>query len=344
MKYLAYVRSLLLLLPLIAACTKQEVDSNRPEGSPEFVVVYTSVGESQLRPLYDEFTGATGIRVQQVSADFSRLLEMMHDRQWRPAADVFLAGDSATLWRAVSEDIFRPTYSENIERAVPVHLRDPDNLFSGFAITANAIVYDGATGHPSVPTDYESLATPEWRGRLCLTSSTMPQNIGWVSLLLSRHGKREAEMTVRRMVANLALPVFDDVAELIAAIESGRCGAAIADLQVAVQHLSGHAGTGAVVMTPSTQHGGTQVDIVGAGVTRHAANAEGAVRFLEWMTANDGQEAVAASGIGLPVSNAVALPAPLAEYQAMSIAEIGVSRLGELSEEAIALVERAHYP
>jgi iron(III) transport system substrate-binding protein len=344
MKHLVHFLSLLLLLPVIAACTKQDADSNRPDASPEFVVIYTSVDESRLKPLYEGFTNSTGIRVQQVSADFDRLLETMHDRQWRPAADVFIAGDSATLWRAASQDIFRPTYSDGIESLVPVRLRDADRSFTGFAMTANAIIYDSTAGDKVVPTDYESLASPEWRGRLCLTSSSMPQNIGWVSLLLSRHGKREAEMTVRRMVGNLALPVFDDVFELISAIESGRCGAAIADLQAAVLHLSGHAGAGAAVMTPSASHGGTQVDIFGAGVTRHAANAESAVRFLEWLTASEGQKAVAASGIGMPVSTAVTLPSPLAEYQAMSFAETGVSRLAELSEEAIALVERAHYP
>jgi iron(III) transport system substrate-binding protein len=344
MKYPGYSLSLLLLLPVFAACTKQDAGSNRPDPSPEFVVIYTSVDESRLKPLYEGFANATGIRVQQVSADFDRLLEMMHDRQWRRAADIFLAGDSATLWRAASEDIFRPTYSESIENAVPVRLRDADRLFSGFAMTANAIIFDGTAGDKFVPTDYESLASPEWRGKLCLTSSSMPQNIGWVSLFLSRHGKREAEMTVRRMVGNLALPVFDDVFELITAIESGRCGAAIADLQAAVLHLARHAGAGVAVMTPAADHGGTQVDIFGAGVTRHAANAEGAVRFLEWLTAGDGQEAVAASGIGLPVSTAVTLPPPLGEYLAISFAEPGVSRLAELSEEAIALVERAHYP
>jgi iron(III) transport system substrate-binding protein len=344
MKYLGCSLALLLFLPVIAACTKQDADSNRPDASPEFVVIYTSVDESRLKPLYEGFTNATGIRVQQVSADFDKLLEMMHDRQWRPAADVFLAGDSATLWRAASQDIFRPTYSDDIESSVPVRLRDADSLFTGFAMTANAIIYDGTTADKVVPTDYESLASPEWRRKLCLTSSSMPQNIGWVSLLLSRHGKREAEMTVRRMVGNLALPVFDDVVELIAAVESGRCGVAIADLQAAVMQLSGHAGAGAAVMTPSANQGGTQVDVFGAGVTRHAANAGGAVRFLEWLTASDGQKAVAASGIGLPVSEAVTLPSPLAEYLAISFAETGVSRLAELSEEAIALVERAHYP
>lgn len=329
------------MLLVLVACDRPGVDSST---SPDYVVVYTSVDESALVPLYDGFTEATGVRIQQVSGEYERLIEMMHDKQWRPAADIFLADDAATLGNAAQESIFRPTYSEAIEQAVPARYRDPDHLFNAIATRANAIVVDKSGPGMRAPERYESLAEPEWKGKLCLTSSAKPENIAWVSLLLARHGKREAEMIVRRMIGNLATPVFEEQSELAAAVESGRCGVAIADLQTIVLHLSGHVGGGIGIILPSAESGGVQVDIIGAGVTRHAANPEDAVRFLEWLASDDGQRAVVRSGAGFPVSAAVEMGAPLGEYRQVPPAEINVSQLAALSTDAIALVERAHYP
>lgn len=330
-----------LLVLGVVACGRQEGDSG---ASPEFVVVYTSMDESELAPLYEGFRAATGTRIQQVSRDYERLLEMMHDKQRQPAADVFLAVGSAVLGHAASENIFRPTYSSLIEQEVPANFRDPDSLFTAFAIRPNAIVYDSSRSDIAAPARYESLAEPEWQGKLCLTSSAKSGNIAWVSLLLARYSKREAEMIVRGMIRNLAVPVFDEVPELIAAIESGVCAAAIADFRLASLYLSGHAGDRIALILPSAENGGTQIDIAGAGVTRHAGNAEGAARFLEWLASDDGQRTVAGSGIAFPVSPDPAMPAPDGTYGPFSPADINVSQLAMFSPEAIALVERAHYP
>jgi iron(III) transport system substrate-binding protein len=111
-----------------------------------------------------------------------------------------------------------------------------------------------------------------------------------------------------------------------------------------VLHLSAHASDGIAVILPSATSGGVQVDITGAGVSRHAANPEDAVRFLEWLASDDGQRAVARSGTGIPVSAAVEMGAPPGEYRQISPADIDVSQLAALSGDAAALVERAHYP
>ena len=330
-----------LLVAGLAACGRQETDAG---SSPEFVVVYSSMDESELAPFYEGFRASTGIRVQQVSGDYERLLELMHDRQWRPAADVFLATGSATLGHAAAENVFRPTYSDDIEQKVPARFRDPDHLFSAFAMRPNAIVVDRAVSAAPVPVRYESLAEPEWDGKLCLTTSAKPENIAWVSMLLARHDKREAEMIVRRMIGNLAAPVFDDVPALMAAIESGICGAAIADLRAADLYLATHANADISLVLPSAANGGTQVDVVGAGVTRHATDPEAAVRFVEWLAGIEGQRTVVEAGTGLPVSTEADVAAVHDRFGALSPADTDVSQLAMFSTEAIALVERAHYP
>jgi iron(III) transport system substrate-binding protein len=339
------LRYIVFLQLFLAACGKPDEDSEQPTAAPEFVVVYTSMDELLLAPLYEGFLAASGIRIQQVSADYDRLLEMMRDKQRLPAADIFMARNTAALWNAASEDVFRPTYSDDLDKSVPSHLRDSDKLFAAIAFNADAIIFDqGIVPVANAPADYESLADPEWRGKVCLTSSSRPENLVWVSLLISRHGKREAELIVRRLVSNLAMPVFDEVAQLIVAIESAQCGAAIADLYTSVAWLAAHGDTGLKIVTPAAAHGGTTFNIVGAGVTRHAANPEGAARFIEWLAGSEGQQSVVESRVGLPVSGAVELPPPFSPYKALQRAEVDVSQLGSLDRDAALLAERAHYP
>lgn len=328
----------------LAACGGESVNEIEADQGKEFVVVYSAIDEARMAPLYRVFTEETGIRVQQVTADDDRLLQLMFDKTQAPAADVYIAGTAARLWRASDAGVFRPTHADDLNASIPAHLRDPENQWFGIAVKANVLVFDSTIATAEEFAGYESLADPAWLGQACMSSSALSDNNSLIAFLIDRHQNRQAELIVRQLMSNLALPVFRDPQALFAAIESGRCTVGIASLEAAVQRAAAEPGPQLGIATPNLANGGTQVDIVGAGVTRHAGNAAAAVRLLRWLAGHKAQKALAEILLALPAVPAVAAPQRLRAWQNLQQSETNVVQLGLLHQEAIDLAERARYP
>ena len=79
---------------------------------------------------------------------------------------------------------------------------------------------------------------------------------------------------------------------------------------------------------PTFENGGTQVNISGAAVAKHAPNKDAAVQFLEYLASDDAQKIYAEANYEYPV-NAKAAVAPL------------IAELGELKADASVLTEVA---
>ena len=339
------IRGRLAMALLLLACTACSKDpGNGIERAParEFVVVYSSIDESRTAPAYQAFTAATGIRIQQVTADDDRLLQMMLDKAHAPAADLYLAAGAATLWNASDAGVLRPTHADELYAAIPPQLRDPENQWFGLADNAHVLVFDPRVLTADRIPGYEMLADTAWRGLVCLSSSTSPGNTALIALLIERHGLRQAEVLVRQFMSNLAVPVFRDPQALLAAVESGRCSIGISSLEAALQRTA--TGTAQELGIAAPAHGGVLVDVVGGGVTRHAGNAAGAQRLLQWLAGPAGQAILADSLPALPAAQDVTAPPRYAAWQDLRHGEINVARFGMRHREAIDLAERARYP
>ncbi len=328
----------------LMACSGESANETAADQQQEFVVIYSSIDEARLASVYRAFTEETGIRVQQVTADDDRLLQLMLDKTQSPAADFYIAGSASRLWRASDTGVLRPTHADDLKATIPAHLRDPDNQWFGIAVKANVLVFNSSLATAEEFDDYESLADPAWLGQVCMSSSALADNNALIALLIDRHETRQAELIVRQLIANLAVPVFHDPQALFAAIESGRCTVGIASLEAAVQRLTAKPGAQVGIATPTLANGGTQVDVVGAGVTRHAGNAAAAVRLVRWLAGHKAQQIIAESLFALPAVPAVAAPHRLRVWQELQQCETGVVNLGLRHREAVDLAERARYP
>jgi iron(III) transport system substrate-binding protein len=199
----------------------------------------------------------------------------MLDRSRAPAADLYMAAGVSRLWRAADKGVLRPTHADDLIAVIPARLRDPENQWFGMAVMANVIVFSPSVVTPDEFGSYESLAEPRWRGQLCMTSSSLPDNNALIALMIHRHGHRQAELIVRQLLANFALPALRDPQALFAAMESAVCTVGIVSLAAAADSMAGNSASKSGIATPTLGHGGTQVDIAGCRGCRSAATAQG---------------------------------------------------------------------
>lgn len=310
------------------------------------VVVYSTYGEDIVKPLFEAYTSATGVKIFLVTGDFQQLAEKVHKPGSDPVSDLFIAGNLADLWSAAEQGIFRPTRSDVIAERVPAQLRDPEHLWVSLGVRARVVVYNtkltGSAELESV-SDYSSLTAETWRERLCLSSSHVPGNGSLIAMLINDHGIREAEVIVRGWRANLAMSSFSDDQNLLQAVAAGQCALAIADSSEIARFQEAYPAA-AVALHWFREAGVQHIDAGGVGVTRHARNPEGAASLLEWLTSASANSLFALSSREFPANARAKTTGSIAAWSGFEANPVNLSNLGYLHEDAVKLAERARYP
>ena len=103
--------------------------------------------------LYENFTKATGIRINRIDGDDNGILSRLKSEGAASPADVVLLVDAARLWRAENDGLFQPVQSATLNARLPAHLRSQDkgegSSWFGFSTRARVIVYDKASVKPA---------------------------------------------------------------------------------------------------------------------------------------------------------------------------------------------------
>lgn len=288
---------LAILLAIVAAgCENRQERENSDKGADapaEPVVVYAAhADESYLPELFAEFTRLTGRRVTVRHRDADTIVDEVIANRGTPPADVLITPGVAGVWRAADEGALRPLRSDVIAAKVPANLRDPDGAWTAVSQYVATVVYSSEKIDVTALSDYASLGNDEFAGKLCLSSSALPINRALIGMLVDSEGARPAERIVRKWMANLALPPYDNEQQLLAALQVGTCAIAI------VSSSAINDATGLGVFEPQPMYG----NIVGVGVARHARQADAALQLIEWLIdqeASDLAGAIANRNVGV---------------------------------------------
>ena len=310
---------------------------------PEPVVVYSARAEQLIKPIFDAYTAETGVPIQYTTDSEQPLIQKLLAEGQTTPADLLLTVDAGNLWYAAEQGALRPTYSDVLEANIPEHLRDPDDQWFGLSVRARTIVYDTRSVTPDELTDYAGLADEKWRGKLCLRTSEKVYNQSLVAMLIAELGEQTAERIVRGWVANLATDVFSNDTQLLEAIAAGQCAVGVVNTYYFGRLQKDNPEIPIGVFWPSAETGGVHVNVSGAGVTRHADNAEGAQALLIWMSSPAAQNLFGGENMEYPANQAVA-PHPLvAAWGPFDASPSNVAQAGIYQADAVKLMDRAGY-
>lgn len=317
----------------LAACG----DTGAPSGPrPQPVVVYASYADQDFLPgLFERFTDETGMPVTIRYADEQENVARVIANRGAPPADVLLVPTISAIWLAAEEGALIPQRSAVIDAAVPDWLRDPDYLWTATGFRLAVIAYDPQAVDPDTGIDYASLAEPEYRGSLCLSSAQLSVNRALIATLIDRLGTRPAELLVRGWIRNLGHPVFDSEARLLEAILDGRCGVGIVSSSAVAETDSGRLG----IRVPAT----AALDAEAAGIARHARHPDAALTLIEWLVGKTAQSLLVGGNRHYPANPAADSPSGADRAGRSSVATTNSGRIGRNNEEALKLAERAAY-
>ena len=266
--------------------------------------------------LYDNFTKATGIRINRIEAGDEQLVERLKNEGAASPADVLLIVDAARLWQAEQLGLFQPVKSAVLEERIPAKYRDPAGDWYGFSYRARVIVYNKAMVERSDVATYAALADPKNKGKVCTRSGSHPYNLSLIGSEIANLGPAKAEAWAKGIVANMARAPKGGDTDQIKAVAAGECAIALSNtyyyarIMRSTQPADREIVAKTAVVFPDQAGNGTHVNISGAGVLKNAPHKENAIKFLEYLASNDAQRYFADGNNEWPVVPSVQVANP----------------------------------
>ncbi len=283
--------------------------------------------------LYDNFTKATGIKINRVDADDAGILARLQSEGASSPADVILLVDAARLWRAETDGRFQPIQSDILNSRIPSHLRGADagagSQWYGFSTRARIVVFDKQAIKKADVDTYEKLADPKFKGKICTRSGSHPYNLSLFGSLMEHMGEAATEKWLQGLVANLARDPKGGDTDQIKAAATGECQIAITNSYYLARLMRSDKPEDRTVVErlgvvfPNQQSWGTHVNISGAAVAKYAKNREAAVKFLEYLSSDQAQRYFADGNNEWPV------------VKGLRVGNPALDRLGDFKMETI---------
>lgn len=295
--------------------------------------LYSSRHYQTDEALYGNFTKLVGIKINRIEAGEDPLIERLKNEGSKSPADVLITVDAGRLWRAEQLGLFAPVTSKVLDSRLPANMRVPNKLWFGFSARARVIVYNKDSVNPADAQNYEDLADPKLKGKVCTRSGSHVYNLSLMSALIEHWGEKKAEEWARGVVANFARAPKGGDTDQILAVAYGECGVAISNTYYYVRLMKSEkpedkkAIAKVGLIWPNQKSFGTHTNISGAAVLKHAPHHETAVTFLEYLASDDAQSYFADGNNEWPVVKSAPLNnrelASLGNFKADSL-NIGV--------------------
>ncbi len=309
--------------------------------------LYTSRHYQTDEALYENFTKASGIKINRIEGKGNALLERLKSEGANSPADVFLTVDAGMLWRADQAGLFQPVKSAVLDEKIPANLRHPDGHWFGFSTRARVIYYNKANVEAGEIKAYEDLADAKWKGRICIRSSSNIYNQSLVSSIIAANGTDGAETWAKGVVGNFARDPQGGDTDQIRAVAAGECDVAVGNSYYYVRLMTkpkekdkGVAERVGVVF-PNQGDRGTHVNVSGGGVLKNAPHKEAAVKFLEYLVSDEAQRYFADGNNEYPVVNGVPPNSPLQKLGSFKVDPMSVAVYGEKQPDSQKLMDRA---
>jgi len=337
---LARASALALIIPALAA-PAQAADSGE-------VNVYSYRQPYLIEPLLKEFTDETGIKVNVIFAE-KGLIERIQAEGRNSPADVLLTVDIGNLTQAKTAGIAQPVPSEAIDAAVPQAYRAKDDEWIGLTRRAR-VIYASKDRVKQDTITYEELADPKWRGKICTRSGQHPYNVALIASMIAAHGEEWTEEWLKGVKANLARKPAGNDRLQVKGVYAGECDLALGNTYYMGAMLNDKKepeqkawAESVNILFPNSADRGTHINVSGAVLAKYTPHKDNAVKLVEFLASDKGQEMYAEVNYEYPVKEGVPASELVQSWGTFKADPISLEEIADLRKTASELVDKVGF-
>jgi iron(III) transport system substrate-binding protein len=313
----------------------------------EVLNIYTSREPGLIKPILDEFTKETGVKVNTIFLS-NGLEERVRSEGQNSPADVILTVDIGRLQAAKDYGVTQPVKSAALEKVIPAAYRDPEGHWYGVSMRAR-VVYASKDRVKQDKITYEELADPKWKGKVCIRSGQHLYNISLFAAVIAHKGEAKAEEWLKGLKANLAKKPSGGDREQAKDILAGVCDIGIGNTYYVSLMRNGKDeeqkkwGEAINVILPTFEGGGTHVNISGLALAKYAPNKANAEKFMEFMVSDDAQHLHAEANSEYPVKQGIKIHPTIASFGELKADTVSIAEIAKLRKKASELVDKVGF-
>ena len=305
------------------------------------LTVYSGRAERLIQPVLDAFQAESGINVQMLTADSTALINRLQMEGARTPADVLITNDAGTLERARELQLLQPATVPNLEAVIPNRFRAPDNSWIGLSGRIWVVVYNTSLVGPDDVSSILDFAEPKWKGKVAIPSAGSVYLQTGVSVIRAVKGDEATTAFLRGLKDNAGSFVYGKNRQIVAAVARGEVAAGLVNHYYIYRHLAKHpdAPIASLLTDQGDQGMGVVLNAAGIGITAqttHLAQARALVRFL---ISPNGQRMFAEGNKEYPLNAQVTAASELLPLQSFQVAQVPLSRLAQLRDPTMTIIE-----
>ncbi len=306
------------------------------------LTVYSGRAERLIKPVLDEFTSKTGIQVDLLSSGTTELVNRLKAEGDRTPADLFLTNDAGSLEQARAAGILRPLNMREVDRAIPPQFRAPDNAWIGLSGRFWIIVYNKTLVKPDELKSLLDLANPKWKGTLAIPNAGSEYLQAGVSVIRATHGDAKTKEFLLGLKDNAGDQVYQKSSQIVEAVAKGQASLGIVNHYYIYRHLAAQPTAPIAAFMPDQQEGGMGaiMNVAGVGIVKSTKHLDSAKLLVEFLVAQAGQKLFADLDKEYPLHAEVKADAALVDRKSFRAAQVPLTRLAELREPTLTLIEQ----
>lgn len=306
------------------------------------LTVYSGRAERLIKPVLDAFTVKTGIHIDVLSSGTTELVNRMKAEGDRSPADVFITNDAGSLEIARTAGLLRPLSMREVDRAIPSQFRAADNSWIGLSGRFWVIVYNTTMIKPDQITSLLDLAGPSWKGKIAIPNAGSEYLQAGVSVIRTSLGDEVTKKFLEGLRENAGTQVYQKSSQIVDAVAKGQVALGIVNHYYVYRHLATQPRAPLGVLMPDQQEGGMGaiMNVAGIGILKHTPRTENAKLLVEFLVAQAGQKMFADLDKEYPLHPEVKADPVLPERKSFRAALVPLTKLAELREPTMLLIEQ----
>ncbi|TYK65870.1 extracellular solute-binding protein [Colwellia echini] len=310
----------------------------------EEVNVYSYRQPFLVEPLFTKFTEQTGVKVNVVFAKNGMAERLEREGKYSPA-DILLTTDISRLVELRDKDLVQVVNSEVLNAAIPKQYHAQDNTW--FALTTRVRNIYSAKRLGEIDINYEDLADPKYKDRICTRSGKHPYNVALVSAMISEHGEEYTLDWLKKFKANLARKPQGSDRGQVQAIHQNLCDISLGNSYYFGNMLKDEKqkvwADAVYINFPNQKNRGAHINISGVAMAKYAPNSKNAQMLMEFLVSKPAQQLYAETNMEYPVRADVEASELVASWGEFKADDLPLEAIAENRKTALKLIDQAQF-
>lgn len=309
------------------------------------LVVYSGRKDTFIKPVIEQFTTETGIKVILHSAKSTALLNKLRIEADRTVADLYISNDAGNLQTGSKLGLFQPVSSE-IAKDIPANLRAGDNTWLGLSARARVLVVNKHAKDIDFIKSVFDLADPRLQDRLAITHSSNESFIAGVTVYMLSEGKEKTTAWLQGMKTNAGNKLFSKHSKIVKAVAEGKKDVGLVNHYYLYRHLAKYPDAPVRILMPDQGEKGMGVawNVAGIAMSKYTKKKAMAEKLISFLVSKTGQATFAGANREYPVREGVPAAAEIPPAGSYHVADVPMSALGTHRIETLDLLDAVGMP